>query len=207
MVKAASAQRAGSVPAPVPWARHRYASARGRPRAPRLRPVVRPGSGLADRRAKLRTGSRPAEAGERLSVGSKYCAAIPRATITPAQIAITPQAATKDAIIGTISKGKRPAVVRRLFGFAGQRGGSAPGGGGRRLRAAHPRGERACLEAASAQHEVADGVQLVHDSLYLIPFTRLRKSLRVAARKTWPASRRVSEIASPYFRHFVEAAN
>ena len=35
-------------------------------------------------------------------MGSKQRTAIPRATSTPAQIAITPQAATKDAIIGTI---------------------------------------------------------------------------------------------------------
>ena len=90
-------------------------------------------------------------------MGSKQHTAIPRATSTPAQIAITPQAATKDAMIGTISKGKRPAVVRRLFGFAGWRG-SAPGGGGRRLRAVHARGGRACLEAARAQYEVADDV-------------------------------------------------
>ena len=62
-------------------------------------------------------------------MGSKYCTAIPRATITPAQIMITPQAATKDAIIGTISKGKRPAVMRRPFGFSGRRG-LAPGAEG-----------------------------------------------------------------------------
>jgi hypothetical protein len=113
-------------------------------------------------------------------VGSKHRTTIPRATITPAQIAITPQAATKDAIIGTISKRKRPAVVRRLFGFVGWRG-SAPGGGGRRLRAAHARGGRACLKTARAQHEMADGAKLEHSSSYLAPLAGLRKSLKVAA--------------------------
>ena len=56
--------------------------------------------------------------------------------------------------------------------------GSAPAAGERRLRAVQPQGERACLEAARAQHERIYGARFEHDRFYLGPRAAKRKSRR-----------------------------
>ena len=109
--------------------------------------------------------SQPTGAGSQRSANNcKRSTAILRATITLTTNTMMMQVATRDAISATISKGEvssdRPPALR-VLGL--ERVG--PGRRGRRLlRAADARGERACLKAARAQHEVADGAQLEHDS-------------------------------------------